>query len=105
MSEPTQPTTPSTNPADAKAAPPETPPPAVRVDASPVESDAVVHAEVERAQQTLDNSRRIKVQLTKASDGVGEARTILEAMEADVRSHLDRIDALLAAADAAQAAQ
>ena len=39
------------NPVDAVAAPAETPPPDVRVDASPVESDAVVHAEVEHAQQ------------------------------------------------------
>jgi NADH-quinone oxidoreductase subunit C len=46
-----EPTPPSTNPADAKAAPPETPPPAVRTDASALESDAVVHADVERAQQ------------------------------------------------------
>jgi NADH-quinone oxidoreductase subunit C len=39
------------NPVTAKAAPAETPPPATHVDASPVEPDAVVHAEVEAAQQ------------------------------------------------------
>jgi NADH-quinone oxidoreductase subunit C len=45
-----KPTTPP-NPVDAVAAPAGTPPPARRTDASPVESDAVVHAEVEQAQQ------------------------------------------------------
>jgi NADH-quinone oxidoreductase subunit C len=39
------------NPVADKAAPPETRPPGRHVDASPVEKDAVVHAEVESAQQ------------------------------------------------------
>ena len=38
-------------PLDAVAAPAQTPPPETRVDASPVESDAVVHTDVEQAQQ------------------------------------------------------
>jgi len=42
---------PSSAPDAGPAAPQGTAPPATRVDASPVESDAVVHAEVERAQQ------------------------------------------------------
>ena len=58
-----------------------------------------LRGEIEKTLQCVDNCRRIKTQLTKAGDGVSEARSILEAMEADVRAQLTRIGTLLAAAD------
>jgi hypothetical protein len=61
----------------------------------------VVRAEVERAQQAMEDVRRIKSQLTSAEGGIDEARKILERMAATVRGHLDQIDGLLAAQDPA----
>jgi hypothetical protein len=57
-----------------------------------------LRAEVERAQGAMEHVRRIKSQLTNATGSIEEARTILDAMAADVRGHLAAIDALLAAA-------
>ncbi len=61
----------------------------------------VVRAEVERAQQAMEDVRRIKSQLTSAEGGIDEARKILERMAATVRSHLDQIEGLLVAQDPA----
>jgi hypothetical protein len=55
-----------------------------------------LRAEVERALGVLEDTRRIKAQLTTAANGIDEARKILEAMAATVRGHLERVDALLA---------
>jgi hypothetical protein len=63
-----------------------------------------VQAEVERAEQDLEAVRRIKSQLTGATNGIEEARKILETMATSVRTHLAAIDALIAAGDAADAA-
>jgi hypothetical protein len=57
-----------------------------------------LRAEVERAQGAMEHVRRIKSQLTNATNGISEARTILDAMAADVRAHLAAIEVLLAAA-------
>jgi hypothetical protein len=57
-----------------------------------------LRAEVERAQGAMEHVRRIKSQLTNATNGISEARTILDAMAADVRGHLAAIEVLLAAA-------
>ena len=57
-----------------------------------------LRAEVERAQGSMENVRRIKSQLTNATNGVEAAREILDAMAADVRAHLATIETLLAAA-------
>jgi hypothetical protein len=57
-----------------------------------------LRAEVERAQGAMEHVRRIKSQLTNATNGISEARTILDAMAADVRGHLAAIEALLAVA-------
>jgi hypothetical protein len=46
----------------------------------------------------MEHVRRIKSQLTNATNGISEARTILDAMAADVRGHLAAIEVLLAAA-------
>jgi hypothetical protein len=59
-----------------------------------------LRAEVERAQGAMEHVRRIKSQLTNATNGISEARTILDAMAADVRGHLTAIEVLLAAAGA-----
>jgi DNA repair exonuclease SbcCD ATPase subunit len=61
----------------------------------------VVRAEVERAQQAMEDVRRIKSQLTSAEGGIDEARKILERMAATVRSHLEQIEGLLVAQDPA----
>jgi hypothetical protein len=63
-----------------------------------LDSDAV-RAEVERAQQAMEDVRRIKSQLTGATSSITEARGILDAMAAGVRGHLAQIDALLDAAE------
>jgi hypothetical protein len=57
-----------------------------------------LRAEVERAQGAMEQVRRIKSQLTNATNGISEARTILDVMAADVRAHLAAIEVLLAAA-------
>jgi hypothetical protein len=54
-----------------------------------------LRAEVERALQAMEDVRRIKSQLTNASNGIDQARTILDAMAAGVRAHLAQLDALL----------
>ncbi len=56
---------------------------------------AAVRAEVERAVGELEDTRRIKQQLTHAQNGVAGAREVLEAMEAGVKAHLSAIHALL----------
>jgi hypothetical protein len=61
---------------------------------------SALRAEVERAQGAMENVRRIKSQLTNATNGISEARTILDAMADDVRGHLAAIETLLAAAGA-----
>ncbi len=62
---------------------------------------AALRGEVERAAQAMEDVRRIKSQLTNASNGIDQARTILEAMAAAVRAHLTQIDALVDAAEPA----
>jgi hypothetical protein len=54
-------------------------------------------AEVERAVQAMEDVRRIKSQLTNATNGIEQARSILDAMAVGVRAHLTALDALLAA--------
>jgi hypothetical protein len=56
-----------------------------------------LRAEVERALAAMDDVRRIKSQLTTAAGGIDAARRILEDMAARVRSHLEQVDALVAA--------
>lgn len=55
-----------------------------------------LRGEVDRALGAMENTRRIKQQLTAAKTGIEEARKILESMDDTVRSHLGRIDQLLA---------
>jgi hypothetical protein len=62
-----------------------------------LDADAL-RAEVERAVGAMDEVRRVKQQLTHASNGIEQARTILDAMAAGVRAHLAEIGALLDAA-------
>jgi hypothetical protein len=57
---------------------------------------ATLRAEVERALQAMEDVRRIKSQLTNATNGIDQARGILDAMASSVRSHLAQLDALLA---------
>ncbi len=59
-----------------------------------------VRAEVERAQGGMDEVRRIKTQLSNARTSIDNAQGIVDAMALTVRSHLARIDDLLAAGDA-----
>jgi hypothetical protein len=62
---------------------------------------SALRAEVERAQGAMENVRRIKSQLTNASNGIENARAFLEAMALEVRGHLTTIETLLAEAGAA----
>ena len=55
-----------------------------------------LRGEVDRALGAMENVRRIKQQLTSAKSGIDEARKILESMDDTVRTHLIRIDELLA---------
>jgi hypothetical protein len=64
---------------------------------------AALQVELERAQGAMEDVRRIKSQLTNATNGIETARTILDAMAAGVRGHLAAIEGLLTAADAAEA--
>ncbi|HTN24986.1 MAG TPA: DUF2130 domain-containing protein [Solirubrobacteraceae bacterium] len=57
---------------------------------------SALRAEVERAQGAMENVRRIKSQLTNASNGIENARAFLDAMAAEVRGHLTTIETLLA---------
>jgi hypothetical protein len=66
---------------------------------------SALRAEVERALQAMEDVRRIKSQLTNASNGIDQARTILDAMAAGVRAHLAQLDALLSVDLAAPAAE
>ncbi len=59
-----------------------------------VDTDALT-AEVERAQQAMEDVRRIKSQLTNATGAIDEARGILDTMAATVRGRLTRIGELL----------
>jgi hypothetical protein len=65
---------------------------------------AAARAEVERALGAMEDVRRIKSQLTNATNGIDAARTILEAMAEGVRGHLAALDALLAAEAEVEAA-
>jgi hypothetical protein len=56
-----------------------------------------LRTEAERALAAMDDVRRIKSQLTAASGGIDAARRILEDMAARVRSHVEQLDALVAA--------
>jgi Uncharacterized protein conserved in bacteria (DUF2130) len=56
---------------------------------------AALRGEVERALQAMEDVRRIKSQLTNATNGIDQARGILDAMAAAVRAHLTQLDALL----------
>jgi uncharacterized protein DUF2130 len=62
---------------------------------------SALRAAVERAQGAMENVRRIKSQLTNATNGIENARVFLDDMAADVRGHLATIETLLAAADVA----
>jgi hypothetical protein len=64
-----------------------------------VDTDAV-RAEVERAVGAMEDVRRVKQQLTHATNGIDQARGILDAMAIGVRGHLAEIGALLDAAGA-----
>jgi Uncharacterized protein conserved in bacteria (DUF2130) len=59
---------------------------------------AALVVEVERAQGAMEDVRRVKSQLTNATTGIENARTILDAMATGVRGHLAAIEGLLAAA-------
>ncbi len=56
---------------------------------------AALRGEVERARGALEDTRRIRHQLTNAVNGVEAAREIVGAMEHRVKAHLDQIEALL----------
>jgi hypothetical protein len=58
---------------------------------------AALQVEVERAQGAMEDVRRVKSQLTNATTGIENARTILDAMATGVRGHLAAIEGLLAA--------
>jgi hypothetical protein len=58
-----------------------------------------LRAEVERALGALEDERRIKAQLTSATNNIADARKIVETMGAVVRGHLREIDRLVAEAD------
>jgi hypothetical protein len=61
-----------------------------------------LQVEVERAQGAMEDVRRVKSQLTNATTGIENARTILDAMATGVRGHLAAIEGLLAAARSAE---
>jgi hypothetical protein len=61
---------------------------------------AALQVEVERAQGAMEEVRRIKSQLTNATNGIETARTILDAMATGVRGHLAAIEGLLASGGA-----
>ncbi|CAA9513697.1 MAG: hypothetical protein AVDCRST_MAG69-2636, partial [uncultured Solirubrobacteraceae bacterium] len=55
-------------------------------------------AEAGRALGAVEDVRRIKSQLTSATKGIEEARSILDGMADRVRGHLKRVDELVGAA-------
>ena len=63
-------------------------------DGSGLDADAV-RAEVERALGAMSEVQRIKQQLTHATNGIEQARTIVDTMAVGVRGHLAEITALL----------
>jgi hypothetical protein len=69
-----------------------------RGDAEGLDGPAL-RAEVERALGALEDERRIKAQLTSATNNIADARKIVESMGAVVRNHLREIDHMVAAAD------
>ena len=62
---------------------------------------SALRAESERALGALEDVRRVKSQLTAATKGIEEARSILEGMAERVRGHLRRIDELIGTQPAA----
>ena len=70
-----------------------------RGDVSGLDADAV-RSEVERALGAMEDVRKIKQQLTHATNGIEGARGALEAMALGVRGHLAAIGSLLDAAAA-----
>jgi hypothetical protein len=60
---------------------------------------AAARAEVERALQAMEDVRRVKAQLTNATNGIEQARTLVDGMATAIRGHLAQLDALLAPAD------
>jgi hypothetical protein len=66
-----------------------------RADADSLDA-AAVRDTIERAVIAMEDVRKIKLQLTGASDGIRNARELLEAMAETVREHLAQIDGLLA---------
>ncbi len=69
-----------------------------RRDAEGLDGPAL-RAEVERALGALEDERRVKAQLTAATNNIADARKIVEGMGALVRNHLREIDRMVAAAD------
>lgn len=61
-----------------------------------LDADAM-RAAIERALGAMEDVRRIKSQLTAASGGIDEARTILDSMAAGVREQLGSLQMLIAA--------
>jgi hypothetical protein len=57
-----------------------------------------LRTELERALMVLDDERRVKAQLTTATNGIQAARKIVESMAAVVRGHLEEIDRMIAEA-------
>lgn len=57
-----------------------------------------LRSELERALMVLDDERRVKAQLTTATNGILAARKIVESMAAVVRGHLEEIDRMIAEA-------
>jgi hypothetical protein len=66
-----------------------------------IDADAV-RGEVERAVGAMEDVRRVKQQLTHATNGIESARAVLDAMAIGVRGHLAEITALLDAAAATE---
>jgi hypothetical protein len=62
-----------------------------------VDADAIRDS-VDRAEQAMNDVRRVKAQLTSATTSIETARGVLEEVEKRVRERLDEIDALAAAA-------
>ena len=69
-----------------------------RSDGDGVDAEAVRNA-VERALQSMDGLRAIKLKLTGARTGIDEAGTLIDALAAQVREQLLQVEALLASAD------
>ena len=70
-----------------------------RGEVSGLDAEAI-RSETERALGAMEDVRKIKQQLTHASNGIEGARGALEAMALGVRGHVEAIQALLDAAEA-----